>query len=155
MRAGARRFKDWLRIILHTDDPPPRAALAFSIGVFVAWTPVFGLHTLIGLAVAFLFGLNRVAVIAGTFINNPWTIVPIYSLSAYFGSLLVGSEAVPPRLEGGLTTWTDVGELFAQLGPWILPLIVGTLVLGSFCALLSFPIALYSIRWSRALRRMG
>jgi len=154
MRVGARKFKDWLRIILHTDDPPPRAALAFAIGVFVGWTPAFGFHTLIGLAVAFIFGLNRVAVLAGTLINNPWTIVPMYSLSAYLGSLIVGSEAVLPQIEG-LTTWSDVGDLFAQLRPWIVPLTVGTLVLGSLCALLSFPIALYTIRWSRALRRAG
>jgi uncharacterized protein (DUF2062 family) len=154
IEAVGRKLGERLRLLLHTDDTPPRAALAFSLGVFIAWTPVFGLHTLVALGLGFLLGLNRVAVVAGTLINNPWTFVPIYSVSVYLGSRLLGTEASPPRLEG-LGSWDHVGDLLAQLGPWILPLITGTLILGSLCATLSFPITLYGIRWYRALRRAG
>lgn len=154
VEAVGRKVRERLRILLHTDDTPPRAALAFSLGVFIAWTPVFGLHTLLALGLAFLLGLNRVAVVAGTFINNPWTFVPIYSGSVYLGSRLLGTEASLPRLEGP-RSWDHAGDLLAQLGPWILPLTTGTLILGSLCAVLSFPIILYGIRWYRALRRAG
>lgn len=145
------RIKHWLRVILHTDDAPPRAAFAFALGVFIAWTPTIGLHTVIALGLAFLFGLNRVAVLAGTFVNNPWTIVPIYSASAYLGSVLIGADPDAPRFEG-LSGWGDLWELLAQFRPWIVPLTTGTLVLGTLCALLSFPIVLYGIRWYRTLR---
>src|SRR5439155_1124216 len=77
------RLRSWLRFALHTDDTPPRAALAFALGVFIAWTPLLGLHTVLALGLAFALGLNRVAVLAGTFVNNPWTLVPIYRVSVY------------------------------------------------------------------------
>jgi uncharacterized protein (DUF2062 family) len=150
---GAKRLRDWLRFLLHTDDTPPRAALAFAIGVFIAWTPILGFHTLLALAIAFLFGLNRVAVLAGTFVNNPWTFVPIYTTAGWLGSLLTGSKVSLPRLEG--KTWSHVFDFLAQCRPWIVPLTTGTLVLGSACALLSFPIVLYGIRWYRTLRQPG
>ena len=150
---GAKRLGEWLRFILHTNDTPQRAALAFAIGVFIAWTPALGFHTLLALAIAFLFGLNRVAVLAGTFVNNPWTFVPIYTASGWLGSLLTGSKVSLPRLEG--KTWSHVFDFLAQCRPWIVPLTTGTLVLGSACALISFPIVLYGIRWYRALRQAG
>jgi uncharacterized protein len=148
-----KRIGEWLRFILHTDDTPRRAALAFAIGVFIAWTPAVGLHSLLALAIAFLFGLNRVAVLAGTFVNNPWTIVPIYYASAHLGSFIVGSEVSMPRLEG--KTWSHLYEFLVQCRPWIVPLTTGTLILGSLCALISFPVVLYGIRWYRALRQAG
>jgi hypothetical protein len=154
LQAVGRGLRYRLRLFLHTHDTPPRTALAFSLGVFIAWTPVFGLHTLIGLGLGFVFGLNRVAVIAGTLINNPWTIIPIYSGSVYLGSRILGTEAATPRLEG-LSSWGHVGDYLAQLGPWILPLTTGSLILGSLCAFLSYPIILYGVRWHRALRRAG
>ena len=151
---GMERLKRWVRYVLHTDDTPPRAALAFALGVFIAWTPVIGFHTLLALGLAFLLGLNRLAVLAGTFVNNPWTFVPIYSASAYLGSVLLGTEARLPRLEA-ISNWSDFAGFFAQLQPWIVPLTAGTLILGSASALLSFPIVLYGIRWYRGLRRAG
>jgi uncharacterized protein (DUF2062 family) len=151
--SGSSRLAGWVRFILHTDDRPPRAALAFAVGVFIAWTPAFGFHTLLALAIAFLFGLNRVAVLAGTFVNNPWTFVPIYTASAWLGSLMTGAEVSPPRLEG--STWSHLFDFLAQCRPWIVPLTMGTLVLGLACALVSFPVVLFGIRWYRALRQTG
>lgn len=145
------RIKVWLRIILHTDDTPRRAALAFALGVFIAWTPVLGLHTLIALGLAFLLGLNRLAVLAGTFVNNPWTIFPIYSAALWIGSHLAGPDLEAPRLEG-ISGWKELWELLGQFRPWVLPFTAGTLILGALSALLSFPIVLYGIRWYRAFR---
>jgi uncharacterized protein (DUF2062 family) len=150
---GTKRLREWLRFILHTDDTPFRAALAFAIGVFIAWTPALGFHTLLALAIAFFFGLNRVAVVAGTFVNNPWTFVPIYTASAWLGSFLIGSEVSAPRLEG--KTWSHFFDFLAQCRPWIVPLTMGTVILGFTCALVSFPVVLYGIRWYRALRHTG
>ncbi len=156
VRGGERRvasgFLERLGRILHTDDTPPRAALAFALGVFIAWSPAFGFHVLIALGLAMILRLNRVAILAGTFINNPWTFVPIYSVSAWVGGHLTGNDAAIPRLEGDLS-WSQIGDLFAQCRPWIGPLVVGTLVMGILCALLGYVGFLYLIRSYRALRR--
>jgi len=147
------RFRQILRFILHTDDTPPRAALAFALGVFIAWTPALGFHTAMALGLAFLFRLNRVAILAGTFVNNPWTIIPIYSASAFLGSLLLGAEVPMPRLQG--LSWADLSDFMSRLQPWIVPFTIGTLILGTICSLLSFPLVLYGIRWYRTLRHAG
>ena len=54
-----RKFRHYLRRLLALDDTPERIALAFAVGVFLAFSPLLGLHTVLGLAIAFLFGLNR------------------------------------------------------------------------------------------------
>ena len=113
---------------------------------------MFGFHLLIALGLAMILRLNRVAILAGTFINNPWTWVPIYSVSVWVGGHLTGNEAAIPRLEGDLS-WSQIADLFAQCRPWIGPLIVGTLVMGILSALLAYVGFLYLVRSYRALSR--
>jgi hypothetical protein len=141
-----------LRLLLGIGDTPPRAALAFALGVFIACTPLLGLHALIALGLAFLLGLNRLAMLAGTFVNNPWTLVPIYTTAVSFGMVLLGVSPEPPSLEG-LTTWTGAGEFLARCRPFLAPLLVGTLALGAAGAALSYPIILVGLRWYRSVRR--
>ena len=60
--ARSTRFRTWLNQLLHTHDTPQRTAIAYAIGVFFGFSPFLGLHTVLGLVVAFAFSLNRVAV---------------------------------------------------------------------------------------------
>ncbi|HKZ02967.1 MAG TPA: DUF2062 domain-containing protein [Pyrinomonadaceae bacterium] len=79
------------RRLLSLDDPPERTALAFSVGVFIAFSPFLGLHTLLATLIAFLFRFNKVAIYSGTFINNPFlTLVPIIVASYAVGAFLLG-----------------------------------------------------------------
>jgi uncharacterized protein (DUF2062 family) len=130
----------YIRRLLVLDDTPERIALAFSIGVFFAFSPLIGLHTFLGLLVAFLFGLNRAALLVGVFINNPWTLVPIYSVATYVGGLFIGfpTTAPKPQLE-----WKELfhSAFWHQLSSqWILfkQLLLGSSILSVFGALLSF-----------------
>ena len=79
------------RRLLALDDPPERTALAFSVGVFIAFSPLLGLHTILATILAFLFRFNKLAIYAGTFVNNPFlTLVPIIVVSYAVGALLLG-----------------------------------------------------------------
>ena len=70
-------FRAAFRRLLAIDDPPERTALAFSIGVFIAFSPFLGLHTILATLIAFMFRFNKVAIYTGTFLNNPpLTLVP-------------------------------------------------------------------------------
>ena len=40
-------FRSTFRRLLALDDPPERTALAFAIGVFIAFSPFLGLHTIL------------------------------------------------------------------------------------------------------------
>src|SRR4051812_19328939 len=87
-----------LRRLLAIDDPPERTALAFSIGVFIAFSPFLGLHTILATALAFIFRFNKVAIYTGTFVNNPFlTLVPIILASYAVGALVMGRPLALPE----------------------------------------------------------
>src|SRR5687767_10568995 len=91
-------FRKTLRRLLAIDDPPERTALAFSIGVFIAFSPFLGLHTIMATVVAFVFRFNKVAIYTGTFLNNPFfTLVPIIIASYAVGAFVLGR---PLRIPG-------------------------------------------------------
>jgi uncharacterized protein (DUF2062 family) len=69
------------RALIQVDDSPRRTALAFSLGVFLGFSPLLGLHTALGLAAAVLFRLNKIAVLIGVYTNNPWVVVPFYGFA--------------------------------------------------------------------------
>ncbi|HYK88249.1 MAG TPA: DUF2062 domain-containing protein [Acidobacteriota bacterium] len=147
-----RTTKEYLRRLLALDDTPERIAFAFALGVFLAFSPLLGLHTLLGLTLAFVFGLNRVAVLLGVWVNNPWTLVPIYGAAAFIGSLLFGfppGHALPPFDWGEF--WH--GGFWRELiGDWSMlrPIVLGSTILSFVGALLSYPIALYVVRQGKA-----
>jgi uncharacterized protein (DUF2062 family) len=78
-----------LQGLLHLKDPPRRTALAFGIGVFIAFSPFLGLHTLMAIAIAFAFRLNRIAVLAGAWINA-LALIPCYLFGTLLGAQLLG-----------------------------------------------------------------
>jgi uncharacterized protein (DUF2062 family) len=146
-----RRF---LRRLLALDDTPQRIALGFSVGVFLAFSPLLGLHTFLGVTVAFLFGLNRVAVLVGVFINNPWTLVPIYAAATYVGGAFVGFPATAafPDFAWNHIWQSSFWMQLAQQWRILKPMVVGSLILSVLCAMLSYPIALYLVHKGKTFR---
>jgi uncharacterized protein (DUF2062 family) len=144
-----------LRYLLSLDEKPERLALAFAAGVFLALTPFVGLHTLLALALALCFGLNRAALLLGLFINNPWTLVPYYTAAAYLGSRLIGHPKglfVPDFDLAGL--WHP--SMWLQyLHHWrlLMPMALGSIVLAVLGALFSYPLAVWAIKRGRAYGR--
>src|SRR5216117_2331009 len=93
-RALVRR---WLDVLLHVDDSPEHTAAAFALGVFFGFSPFLGLHTLLGVAFAFLLNLNRVAVLLGVYANLPWIIGPYYVFTTMVVGARLTGHRVPPR----------------------------------------------------------
>jgi hypothetical protein len=129
----------WLRrteqILFHVEDSPSRVALAFALGIFIAFFPILGIHTGLAIAIAIAFRLNKVALLAGTFTNNPWTVAPMYSAGTLLGCFVFGVS--PASL--GAVDWSLSGPAFyesllAGLRPLVLPFVVGNLVLGTLAA---------------------
>src|ERR1044072_9032178 len=91
-------FRAAFRRLLAIDHPPERTALAFSIGVFIAFSPFLGLHTIMATAIAFLFRFNKIAIYTGTFLNNPFfTLVPIIIASYAIGAFILGRPLTIPE----------------------------------------------------------
>src|SRR5256885_4684522 len=91
-------FRATFRRLLALDDPPERTALAFSLGVFIAFSPFLGLHTILATLIAFMFRFNKVAIYTGTFVNNPFfTLVPIIVGSYAVGAFVLGRPVQIPE----------------------------------------------------------
>ncbi len=141
------------RRLLAIDDPPERTALAFAIGVFIAFSPFLGLHTIMATVVAFLFRFNKIAIYTGTFINNPFfTFVPIIIASYAVGAFILGRPLSIPDEGVELLTNPRIfsGDyyrlLFIQSWNIVWPFSVGAMALSVVCSLLAYPLTLQMLR---------
>ncbi len=127
------------RLLLQVEGSPARVALAFALGVFIAFFPILGIHTLMAIGLALAFRLNRVAILAGAWTNNPWTIAPMYTAGTLLGCTLLGvSPASLGRVDWSLHGGAFYDSLVAGFSPLLLPFVVGNLALGACAALVCF-----------------
>ncbi len=130
-----RYIRDRLHAVVKLDDPPHKLALAFALGIFIAFTPTLGLHIISCLILAWVFRLSKIVILTASFINNPWTIVPLYGFCIWFGMKITGSTIDVPQI-----AWNDLTFLntFEALKPYLWAYVAGTLVLGTIAAILSY-----------------
>jgi uncharacterized protein len=81
-----------LRHAFGADEPAARVAAAWAVGVGISLSPLLGLHTVIALALAFLLRLNKVDVLLGTLIINPWTLTIYFPAAVTLGTLVTGAK---------------------------------------------------------------
>ncbi|MDZ4734328.1 MAG: DUF2062 domain-containing protein [Nitrospirota bacterium] len=134
-------FRSLLKKVLHLRESPQRTALAFAIGVFIGFSPAYGLHTVMVLFCAWALGLNFLALMVGAFLNNPWTVVPILGATYWVGALLLGRSDSPSF------DWHDLsfGALYEQIMPYAIPFFLGGFVLSILGAALAYPLAYYFV----------
>lgn len=150
-------FRSTFRRLLTLDDPPERTALAFAIGVFIAFSPFLGLHTIMATLVAVLFRFNKIAVFAGTFINNPFlTLVPIIIASYAIGAFLLGQplrispEGIDLLKEPHLLTANYYRQVFREGWQIVWPFTVGAMVLSVVCSVVAYPVTSWLLRTRRS-----
>ena len=154
------RIKNLIKKLLHIEDTPERTALAYSIGIFLGFSPFLGFHTLGGIAVAFLFGLNRIAVLLGVWSNTPWWIVPYYGVATWLGMWLTGfqfereslEEMFRLGMEKGFLRSDFWGCLTSQWG-FLISFVIGSLVLATLLGLALYPLSLKGIKVYRSRRK--
>ena len=141
-------FRDRLRQVIKLRESPHKVALAFATGVFIGMSPLLGLHTLIGFAVVWIFKLNPFATLAGVYVTNPWTVVPIYTFSTWVGTQCLGLEQIIPEID-----WSNLSfiNLLNDLEPLLMPFIIGTLLMGSVMSVISYIIIYLAAKKIRCL----
>ena len=152
-------FRSTFRRLLALDDPPERTALAFSLGVFIAFSPFLGLHTILATLIAFLFRFNKVAVYTGTFINNPFlTLVPIIIVSYALGALILGRPLRIPAAgvellrHPHLLTASYYHKLFRESWDIVWPFSIGGMILSVVCSLIAYPVTSSLLRARKRLK---
>lgn len=171
-RRGWRRAGQylWLRLT-RLPDPPHRIARGVFAGVFVSFTPLFGLHLGLGAALGWLLRGNMVAAMLATLVGNPLTFPPIAVIAMQLGHLIEGSPAgrLPP--ERILTAFAQAsGEIWANFlamftaapahwdklisfwDSFFLPYLAGGTVLGITAGLVAYYITLPMVAAYQRLR---
>ena len=146
--------------ILHPDMSPENIAWSFAIGLAVAFNPLLGLHTGLVLLFCALFrGLHRPIMFIAVFINNPWTMVPIATASAYLGNFMRGRGL---NLDLSTIHWHEIGwrsfitwQGFESMHEMLRPVLKSYLYGGMFLSLLAIPIGYWAMLWlARRMRRI-
>ena len=159
-RDGDIKLKNLVKKFLHIEDTPERTALAYSMGIFLGFSPFLGFHTLAGVAIAFLFRLNRVAILLGVWTNTPWWIIPYYVLATWLGTQVMRFRINTTVLKEIFQLGTDKGFISSVFwsrvaSQWgLLPsFLVGSLILATLFALAAYPLALRWIKFYRLHRK--
>lgn len=144
--------------LLQIGDTPERTALAFAVGVLIGFSPLIGLQTLLALLVGFAFRLNRLAILAGAYVNLPWVMAPYYAGATAVGAWLLG-QRVPEGLGNridvllGLPGWrAQVEGLASLVAPFFWSFALGSSLGCTVLAVLSYPAALRFVRRRRRTR---
>lgn len=144
-------FRDRVRSLFQLNDPPHDLALAFALGVFIGFTPTIGLHTISCLVLAWMLRLRKLVVLtASLLINNPWTIVPLYGSSLWFGLAITGSSIITPHIAWNELTFTNA---YLTLKPYIWSFIVGTIAAGIVSAIASYFVIYWAVLRYRRVER--
>jgi uncharacterized protein (DUF2062 family) len=130
-------LRDKLRLLLEVKDTPHRISMAFAVGIFIGISPLFGIHTILGILVAHLFKLNRFVTIIGVYVTNPWTIIPIYTFCTWVGAKCLGIQKILPDIDWGHITFS---MLLKDLGPLLMPFLVGTILISILASVASYAI---------------
>ena len=128
-------IRERMRSIFKLEDSPSRLATAFALGVFIAFSPTIGLHTISCLLLAWAFRLSKLVVFTAALINNPWTIIPMYGFCLWFGIKITGGEIATPHIEWNELT---ISNAYIVLKPYLWSFIAGTLLVGIVAAFLSY-----------------
>jgi len=129
-------WKTRFKKILSLDSHPRHIAAGFAVGVFISFTPFFGLHTPLAIAAAFIFRLNKLTCITGAWVNTPFTVIPALGLSYKIGRVLRGRPA---------TEITFRSLEWASLKKYATSLILGSSVLGFVLAIAGYFICYWLI----------
>lgn len=157
----------WLRAISYMwhrlrrlPDTPHRIARGIGIGVFVCFTPFFGLHFVLAALLCWVMRGNVVAAILATFFGNPLTFPIIAAASMKLGGAMLGAGPTDHLGQGlaqvfwgafkelgdnllALFTPIDAhwGNLIAFFWEIFLPYLVGGLPLGVIFGLMAYRIS--------------
>jgi uncharacterized protein (DUF2062 family) len=137
-----RYLRERIRGIFKLEGSPNRLAAAFATGIFIAFSPTVGLHTVSCLLVAWMFRLSKIVVFTAAFVNNPWTIVPLYGFCLWFGIRITGADTTAPDIAWGELTFRNA---YGMLAPYLWPFIVGTVVVGLAAAIVAYGLMYWAV----------
>lgn len=143
-------------------DPAHRVARGIFAGVFISFTPLFGLHFIGAAIIAWIIRGNILAALFGTFFGNPITLPLIATVSVELGIWLLGLPPVPLHkvissfshasvelwsnltaiFTGDAANWSRLGEFFTYV---FMPYLVGGIVPGIIAGIICYYVSYWLV----------
>ena len=112
-----------------------RLSLSFCMGLYIAFSPFPGAHTIMMIAAKWLFNLNFPVLFIITSINNPWTMIPFFSFDYFFGYWLIHD------FFGWNPAWViSLYKVFGSGKVCLWSFFIGGNILGIFAAIICYPV---------------
>lgn len=152
-------FRPVFRWLVRLRRSPKAIAGGFALGTFVAFTPTVGIQMVIVIFLATLLDCNRPASILAIWISNPATMAPLYTFNYMVGTFFCAGPPVKEvyrsftsvaaqLLNIGSLDIMEQWRLIRQLsGDIIVPLIIGSVIVGLVAAFFAYVLSLAICRW--------
>ncbi len=130
-----RSIKERIRKLLNTNASNREIALGIAVGVFVSFSPLYGLQMLLCLFLVLIFKrLNKVAVFIG--VQLSWLYPPMLYLDYLAGRYLMpGNHPSLHIADFGEKGFKQLWELLKQLFPVLL---VGSVLVGGIAGVIAY-----------------
>ena len=146
-------FRSVFKWLVRLRRSPRAIAGGFAMGVFIAFTPTIGIQIVLVVLVTTFLNLNRPAGILSVWITNAATMAPIYTFNYWVGSFFWSGPPITEVYE----TFVAITMQLIKLDFWafkdqfdtilnlssaiVIPLVIGSFVVGLCAALLVYLIA--------------
>lgn len=130
--------------LMTQERSPHKLALTCVLGVFIGISPLIGLHTVMTIAFGWMFALSIPALFAvSVLVNNPWTMVPVYSIDHLFGTwffnfLRIDYTQLDP-------SWVESCNLFLKQHTGITGLSLSAFLVGGNLLAIGISVMLYPL----------
>ncbi len=151
MRAFARAARARLSRLVGADESAARLAAAWAVGVTISLSPLIGLQTSLALVAALAFRLNKIDVLLGTLLINPWTLPPYFAATVTLGAWLTGAGVADlslpePDLLLSPSAWKEHAS-------WLQPLLLAWFTGAGLTAPVGGVLTYLALRWAIETRR--
>ncbi len=170
-RGGFRRATQYvMHRMRRLPDDPRRVARGFAAGVFISFTPFFGLHFIGAALIAWAMRGNILAALLGTFVGNPVTTPIIAITSVGLGHWMLGggrdfdlTEIGAAFGDAGTELWDNFRALFTaetvhwnEMGSFMhevyIPYLIGGIVPGLIVSALFYALCVPLVRAYQTIR---
>ena len=147
---GWAKIREKIHEAISAETDERSLAAGFAVGVFFSFTPLLSLHMVLALIVAVVFRFNKVATIAGAWVNNPYTMPFVFYGCFRFGEWILGMRIPSPSFES-----YTLKSLLKAAVPYAAPLFLGTTVVGLAAAAVAYVVVYRIAVRVKSARRKG
>ena len=137
-----KKVKEEIKYLISIKESPKRLALSIGLSVFVGLMPIMGIQVPVGLGLAIIFRLNKIILVSGAAIINPWTIIPLYSFYVWLGATILRVKFSIDYID-----WNNISlySLYNSMDHLLLPLLLGSSLIAITTSIASGFISYYFI----------